>query len=179
MNLVVVGFEGSDSKAPPPVGEAGVDADHLVENADGRPFDPAFAEAAEEYAHAVLGKLGITNWDLSLLFCDDAFIRTLNRDYRDKDEATDVLSFGQGDAYRNEDGEERILAGDIVISFQALERNVADFSVPRGEELRRLVLHGILHLSGMDHADNEPSQPMLVLQETMLAKIGPGRGAFA
>ncbi|HUX39805.1 MAG TPA: rRNA maturation RNase YbeY [Rectinemataceae bacterium] len=159
MNLVVVSFEGRE--------------------ADGRASESAFAEAAESYSLAVLSRLGKINWDLSLLFCDDAFIRTLNRDYREKDEATDVLSFGQGDTYANEAGEERILAGDIVISLQALDRNVAEFSVPRGEELRRLVLHGILHLSGMDHEDNDATQPMLVMQERLLAEIGPGRGAFS
>lgn len=172
MNIVVVSFEGLEADGSP---EGASPSD----NADGRSFDLSFAESAESYSLAVLSKLGKTNWDLSLLFCDDAFIRTLNRDYRDRDEATDVLSFGQGDAYANEAGEERILAGDIVISIQALDRNAAEFSVPRGEELRRLVLHGILHLSGMDHDNNDASQPMLSVQERLLGEIGPGRGAFS
>lgn len=138
-----------------------------------------FAISAETFALAALERLGKGNWDLSLLFCDDAFIRVLNRDYRGKDEATDVLSFEQGADYRSPEGEERVLAGDIVVSLETLERNARDFGVSRGEELRRLVLHGILHLSGMDHADNEPTQPMLLLQERLLAELGPGRGAFA
>ncbi len=139
----------------------------------------ALASGAEAYALDALARLEKTNWDLSLLFCDDVFIRNLNSDYRGKDEATDVLSFGQGDVYRDEDGDERLLAGDIVISLQALDRNAAEFSVPRGEELRRLLLHGILHLSGLDHEDNDPSRPMLALQESLLLELGPGRGAFS
>ncbi len=134
--------------------------------------------AAESYALAVLGRLEKDNWDLSLVFCDDSFIRDLNGRYRGKDEATDVLSFEQGDVYTDEAGVDRVLAGDIVISLEALARNAADFSVTRGEELRRLVLHGILHLSGMDHEDNEATRPMLLLQERLLGELGPGKGPF-
>lgn len=141
--------------------------------------DERFAGDAESFALAALALLEHREWDLSVLFCDDAFIHRLNRDYRDRDEATDVLSFEQGARYKDAEGRERILAGDIVISLEALERNVAEFSVPRGEELRRLLLHGILHLSGMDHEDNDPGRPMLVLQEKLLGELGAGRGAFA
>ncbi|HUX36601.1 MAG TPA: rRNA maturation RNase YbeY [Rectinemataceae bacterium] len=134
--------------------------------------------AAETYALSVLAKLEKDNWDLSLVFCDDPFIRDLNGRYRGKDEATDVLSFEQGDTYADEAGCKRLLAGDIVISLETLERNAAEFSVSRGEELRRLVVHGILHLSGLDHEDNEATRPMLRLQERLLAEIGPGKGPF-
>lgn len=128
------------------------------------------------FALAALERLGKDNWDLSLLFCDDAFIQGLNRQYRDKDEPTDVLSFEQGDVYRGPDGKERVLAGDIVISLAGLARNVEEFRVPEAEELRRLVLHGILHLSGMDHEDNDPSRPMLALQEELLASLRKAGG---
>lgn len=139
----------------------------------------SFADSARAFALDALGRLEKNNWDLSLLFCDDIFIRSLNRDYRDRDEPTDVLSFEQGADFPGSDGELRHLAGDIAISLEALDRNVADFGVSRGEELRRLVLHGILHLSGMDHEDNDPARPMLVLQERLLAELGRGSGAFA
>ncbi len=128
-------------------------------------------EEVSAFALAALERLGKDNWDLSLLFCDDAFIQGLNRQYRDKDEPTDVLSFEQGDVYRGPDGKERVLAGDIVISLGGLARNVEEFRVPEAEELRRLVLHGILHLSGMDHEDNDPSRPMLALQEEILSSM--------
>jgi probable rRNA maturation factor len=133
---------------------------------------PSWLDGARDFALAALAELGVENWDLSLLVCDDAFIQTLNRQYRDKDEPTDVLSFEQGDRYTGPDGIERILAGDIVISLGGLARNVADFSVSEDEELRRLIVHGILHLSGMDHSDNDPSQPMLRRQEEFLVALG-------
>jgi probable rRNA maturation factor len=137
---------------------------------------PPWLERARDFALAVLARLSKDGWDLSILICDDAFIRGLNRQYRDRDEATDVLSFEQGDAYRDPDGNERFLAGDIVISLDALSRNAEDFGISRDEELRRLLAHGVLHLSGLDHEDNDPSRPMLVLQEEVLRDLAAEGG---
>lgn len=137
---------------------------------------PAWLERARSYAQAVLARLGKDGWDLSLLFCDDAFIRGLNKQYRERDEATDVLSFEQGDSYSGPGGETRFLAGDIVISLDSLARNSLEFGVGEDEELRRLVLHGILHLSGMDHGD-DPADPMLALQEKTLRDLAAEGGA--
>ncbi len=132
---------------------------------------PRWLERARDFVLAVLERLKKDCWDLSMLICDDAFIRGLNRQYRDRDEATDVLSFEQGDSFRDPDGSERFLAGDIVISLDALGRNAEEFGITRDEELRRLIVHGILHLSGMDHEDNDPSRPMLLLQEEIIRDL--------
>jgi probable rRNA maturation factor len=132
---------------------------------------PDWIEGARSFALAVLARLEKDGWDLSLLLCDDAFIRGLNQQYRDKDESTDVLSFEQGDSYRDISGIERYLAGDIVISLDALKRNSEEFLVDQDEELRRLIVHGILHLSGMDHEDNDAAKPMLLLQEDILGDL--------
>lgn len=140
---------------------------------------PPWLDRARDFALALLSRTGKEGWDLSILICDDAFIRGLNRQYRDRDEATDVLSFEQGESYRDPEGAERFLAGDIVISLDALARNAEEFGIPKDEELRRLIAHGVLHLSGMDHEDNEPSRPMLQLQERLLRElpaIDDGRG---
>jgi probable rRNA maturation factor len=137
---------------------------------------PAWLERARSYAQAVLSRLGKDGWDLSLLFCDDAFIRGLNKQYRERDEATDVLSFEQGDSYSGPGGEARFLAGDIVVSLDSLARNSREFGVGEDEELRRLILHGILHLSGMDHGE-DPADPMLALQEKTLRDLSAEGGA--
>jgi probable rRNA maturation factor len=137
---------------------------------------PNWLDRARDFALAVLARTGKDGWDLSILICDDAFIRGLNRQYRDKDESTDVLSFEQGDSYKSPDGSERFLAGDIVISLDALTRNAEEFGISRDEELRRLITHGILHLSGMDHEDNESTRPMLLLQEEILRGLAASGG---
>lgn len=132
--------------------------------------EPAWLPAAEDFAARVLERLGKDNWILSLLFCGDEFIRVLNRDYRDKDEATDVLSFAMGDSVE-ENGHRFFMAGDIVLSLPAIKRNAAEFGATEDEELKRLIIHGILHLSGMDHEGDSPAQPMLAEQESILKTV--------
>ena len=122
----------------------------------------------ENFISEVLKDLNLKNWDISLLFCDDAFIQNLNKQYRDIDSPTDVLSFEQGDEYFDDAGETRFMAGDIVISLDSLRFNAEEFNVEINEELKRLIVHGILHLNGMDHSDNSPEQEMLKFQEELL-----------
>ncbi|EMB22555.1 rRNA maturation RNase YbeY [Treponema denticola] len=122
----------------------------------------------ENFISEVLNDLNLKNWDISLLFCNDAFIQNLNKQYRDIDSPTDVLSFEQGDEYFDDAGETRFMAGDIVISLDSLHFNAEEFNVDINEELKRLIVHGILHLNGMDHSDNSPEQEMLKFQEELL-----------
>ena len=128
---------------------------------------PPWTLAAERFIKSVLKTLGLKNWDLSVLFCDNSRIKELNSKYRNKDEATDVMSFPLGETGPGR----RFLAGDIVISLDALEENTRFFKVSADEELRRLMVHGILHLSGNDHATNSAEEPMLILQEEILAGV--------
>jgi probable rRNA maturation factor len=133
--------------------------------------EPPWLESAEAFALEVLTRLEKQGWELSLLFCRDSFITELNRSYRSKDEPTDVLSFAQGETYIDESGTSRYLAGDIIISLETLERHSEAFAVSPDEELRRLITHGILHLAGQDHEDNDPSRPMLLFQETLMEAL--------
>ena len=121
----------------------------------------------------ILDSLGETG-DFSLHFVSDEEIRELNRDYRGKDEPTDILTFAlsDGEAFPTFEGEEREL-GDIFISLESMRRNAAAFSVPEEEELKRLLIHGTLHLLGFDHATNDfASEPMLIRQEEMMRSLG-------
>jgi len=128
---------------------------------------PSWTGAAGSFIKSVLRKLNLKNWELSVLFCDNRYIKKLNAQYRDKDEPTDVLSFPLGEI----SPAGQYLAGDIVISLDALEENSRYFNVTKDEELRRLLIHGILHLSGEDHNTNNGREPMLVTQEALLAEF--------
>ncbi|GHV21205.1 endoribonuclease YbeY [Spirochaetia bacterium] len=134
---------------------------------------PEWAEGAESYIKKILEKLGRDNWDLSVLFCTNTFIQTLNKQYRGKDEPTDILSFSQHDnTPAAASPPELFAAGDIVISLEALCDNAAAFSITNHEELCRLLIHGILHLDCMDHKTNSvDDEPMLQLQERLLGEI--------
>lgn len=82
----------------------------------------------------------------TLRFTGDRAIRRLNRDFRDKDSTTDVLSFpGDGE------GPEGRHLGDVVISVPTARRQAAEHDEPVGREVRRLILHGVLHCLGYDH----------------------------
>jgi probable rRNA maturation factor len=136
--------------------------------------EPAWLGSAEAFALKAVDALGHDLWDLSMLFCDDAFIAGLNREYRGKDEATDVLSFGLGEWYESETGR-RYMAGDVVVCPAAMSRNAEAFGVGEDEEMRRLIVHGILHLSGMDHETNDPDEPMLLRQEELMSSLSEER----
>ena len=84
--------------------------------------------------------------EVSVLFCGDRKMRTLNRHYRKKDSATDVLAFP---------AETPGLLGDIVISIPYASRQARRRGEPASREIDRLLLHGLLHLSGYDHETDE------------------------
>lgn len=132
---------------------------------------PPEAELLIQFAHKLLEVLNKTNWEISVLFTDDALMQSLNKQYRNKDEPTDVLSFEQGTYYELPDGTTQFLAGDIAISLPAVTRNAENWNVPYAEELHRLLLHGILHLAGYDHTTNDASEPMLMKQEALMQSL--------
>ncbi|MGL4982112.1 MAG: rRNA maturation RNase YbeY [Treponemataceae bacterium] len=142
-----------------------------VELTNQHPSKSVESDKISSFVENVLEKLEKQQWEVSITFCDDGFIAKLNREYRKKDGATDVLSFEQGDSYKDENDVSWFCAGDIIISLDTLQENSKYFNVPCEQELYRLLIHGILHLNGMDHSDNSQNQPMLVLQEEILTQI--------
>ena len=131
---------------------------------------PVWSKRAAAFCKKALRKLSLDNYELSIVFCRDAFIQDLNRRFRAKDEPTDVLSFSQeeGDSFPGGGGG---LIGDMVISLDMLAANSRDFAVAEEEELKRLLIHGVLHLAGENHADCSPKDPMLVHQERILKEL--------
>ena len=132
---------------------------------------PEWFDNVEPFLQKVLEKLKLDHWEVSVMFCNDGFIRNLNNQYRNIDSPTDVLSFEGGDEYADDDGVVWYAAGDIVISIDTLLTNCTEFAVTLNEELKRLLVHGILHLNGMDHSDNSPEQEMLIFQEKLLKEM--------
>lgn len=140
---------------------------------------PSWTDNLREYAVAILRELSVSNWEVSILLTDDERIRRLNADYRGKDEPTDVLSFSSndgsvpGEPYTPTPGEgPMFFAGDIVLNVPMIQRQAAEWHVEPEEELRRMVIHGTLHLAGHTHSSNKFSEePMLRLQEAILNRI--------
>ncbi len=115
--------------------------------------------SVREFIGVLTNRLELPGTAVSLVILPDREMQDLNRRYRGMDAPTDVLSFaGTGDEL-----------GDIVIAGGVLTRQAQELGVSIAEELQRLVVHGILHLSGMDHNDADPEDPMLALQDRILA----------
>ncbi|MDF1565659.1 MAG: rRNA maturation RNase YbeY [Deltaproteobacteria bacterium] len=108
--------------------------------------------------------------ELSILFVDDPAIRVLNRDYRQKDRPTDVLSFPQDGLGELPAGEPRIL-GDVVISLPTARRQARERHRGLGEELRRLLVHGFLHLLGHDHEEDDEARVMAAEERKLRALL--------
>lgn len=133
-----------------------------------------FEEGILNFTKEVFKKLDIDNWEISLTISDNSYIREINRDYREKDKPTDVITFVMADEPfpTFEEETELYSAGDMIISLEYIEENSKYFKVSFEEELKRVIIHGILHLKGMDHKTNEPTEDMLIYQEKVLQEMG-------
>jgi len=136
---------------------------------EGQGSDDIPLSCVEHVLERTLEILDVSEGELSVTFVTKERIRTLNKEYRNKDESTDILSFvaQEGDF----GGIETQLLGDLIISLEDLDENCTYFSVPRSEELIRLLVHGTLHLLGYDHETNELDESMLIKQEEIVTII--------
>lgn len=138
--------------------------------------EPDWFESVEPFVNKVMGELKFDGEEISMLLCNDTYMQELNKTYRNIDSTTDVLSFENDEEYEDEEGKWKC-AGDIVISLDTLPVNADYFNESRNDELKRLIVHGLLHLNGMDHGeehiekDVQPVCEMLVLQEKVLEKL--------
>lgn len=136
--------------------------------------EPAWSDALERYLTAALRVCAAPiPWEVALVCTDDTTVRALNYEYRGIDAPTDILSFlhTEGNPIPGLPGQglPEGTVGDLVLSPAAVKRNAEEFGVPFEEEMRRVVLHGVLHLCGHDHSTNDfTTEPMLRLQEELL-----------
>jgi probable rRNA maturation factor len=120
--------------------------------------------------NALMAGVDEADSSLSLSFVRDAEIRELNRLHRGKDSATDVLSFPLEPDEGDEEDEVERLIGDIVISVDVAAKQAAEYDADLQTEVRRLLIHGILHLLGHDHMEPE-ERAVMEAEERRLADI--------
>ncbi|SHH26374.1 probable rRNA maturation factor [Anaerosphaera aminiphila DSM 21120] len=104
---------------------------------------------------------------ISVSFVDDEEIRTLNRDFRNVDSSTDVLSFPIDDEFQLD---ERIL-GDVVINTKRVIEQAEEFGHSNERELSYLTVHSILHLLGYDHEDEEDKSLMRSKEKIVMDRM--------
>lgn len=109
--------------------------------------------------------------EVSLVFVDDAYIRGLNHQYRGVDSPTDVLSFAMQEGEVLPGEEEEIILGDVVISLQTAGRQAREYGHSFRREVAYLTVHGVLHLLGYDHQDEEERRVMRRKEEEVLSRL--------
>ena len=116
------------------------------------PFGPAEEETISEWLKKIVnfenGRLHALNY----IFCDDAYLHRLNVEYLDHDTLTDVITFPYQPPPRVE--------GDIFISVERTRENAVELGLPPEQELRRVMVHGLLHLLG--YGDKTPEEQVLM-----------------
>ena len=112
---------------------------------------------------------------VSILVTGSAELRRLNRRYRRKDKATDVLSFAAGGNRVRAGRPHPHVAGDIAISAEVATQNARRLGHSAAAEVKILILHGLLHLAGLDHDDARDRGRMSRREETLRRRLGlPG-----
>lgn len=113
--------------------------------------------------------------EVDITIVDDEEIHTLNREYRNVDRPTDVLSFALDEGEEDEpeliDGPEEHLLGDIIISAETAQRQGEEFGHGLEREIVYLAVHGLLHLLGYDHMTDEDKKIMRAKEEEALREI--------
>lgn len=113
--------------------------------------------------------------EVSLVFVDDNHIRELNSRYRGVDSVTDVLSFAMREGEPIPGEEEEVLLGDVVISLQAAMRQAGEYDHSFVREAAYLTAHGVLHLMGYDHHEEDTRNVMRRKEEAVLLRLNLSR----
>jgi probable rRNA maturation factor len=133
---------------------------------------------AERAARAALTAVGRDPFDheIGLLACDDARMAALNTEFRGKAQATNVLSWPAFAGVVPEPpglpGEGPLFLGDLALGFETCAAEAEAASLPLADHAAHLVVHGVLHLIGHDHAEDGEAEAMEALETKVLASMG-------
>ena len=124
-------------------------------------------ETLENYIKFVVKKLNLENCEFNIIITTNEKIHKINKEYRNVDRETDVISFALEDNIDVQYQDFRLL-GDIYISIDKCYEQAEEYGHSRIREICFLATHGILHLLGYDHMNKEDEKKMFKLQETLL-----------
>lgn len=153
---------------------------------DERWEEAGLEDLAETAARATLEhlELGTAGYEIVVLACDDARIKELNADFREKDKATNVLSWPSEERAPDVPGETPFYPdipdpdgppeelGDIAISYDTCLREAEEGGIPFANHVTHLMVHAVLHLLGHDHIDDADATLMEGIETQVLGKMG-------
>ncbi|MDP4281010.1 MAG: rRNA maturation RNase YbeY [Bacteroidota bacterium] len=103
-------------------------------------------------------------WYLNFIFCSDAYLLEINKTYLKRDTLTDIITFPYSDNLE-------IISGDIFISIERVKENSESFKQTFDTELKRIMIHGVLHLIGYDDKSKEDKKIMTEMEDHYLLKF--------
>lgn len=126
-----------------------------------------YRDDARQAARAALKAEKVANATVTLVLSDDAEVQQLNHDYRGKNKPTNVLSFADGS---EEEG--RVNLGDVVLAFETMKREAKEQGKTMPRHTAHLVVHGVLHLLGHDHEQDDEAETMEAREVAILHGLG-------
>ena len=114
--------------------------------------------------------------EVCVVLSDDRELQLLNKDYRDLDKPTNVLSF-PGEPLDNDEesyfvGSRPMVLGDIVVAYETMEREASKVPIPLADHLMHILIHGVLHLCRFDHENEQDAKQMEALESAILRELG-------
>ena len=144
-------------------------------------FPAEIAENVRAAAEKAAELYGVPTAEVSITLTDNAYIHELNRQYRNIDRPTDVLSFALNESEEPdiENGPDINVLGDIILSVERAEEQAADYGHSLRREIAFLTVHGMLHLLGYDHMEEADRLEMEKEQRYVMEQLGISRNEGA
>lgn len=134
-------------------------------------YSETFTEALSEIINGMLDTYDLSGGEVSVIIGDNKLLQNLNRQYRNKDAATDVLSFSYLDSQDQHTPFEEVSIGDIYISIEKARENSEEAGHSLKKETALLIIHGMLHLMGFNHDDDAEAEQMQNIEQKLLDKF--------
>lgn len=140
--------------------------DYII-NLTNEEIDVLTLDDIDNVVKLIFEKLKVNNPILNILIVDNEKIREINREYRNKDMPTDVISFAFED-YKDIEYDNFRFLGEIYISLEKAKEQAIEYGHSERREICYLTVHGILHLLGYDHMNDDDKKVMRALEEEIL-----------
>lgn len=126
---------------------------NILFHAEDVQLPPAVQDDYKVWIYKLIKSEGYTLEELHFIFCSDEFLHTINRQYLEHDDYTDIITFDNSE-------ESGVIEGDIFISLERILENSGKFRVAPADELKRVMAHGVLHLCGYGDKTEEDQAVM-------------------
>ena len=127
-------------------------------------FKPQNKGALRQWIKNTIDAEGYKLKELNYIFCSDNYLIEINRQYLNHDTYTDIITFDNSET-------ENTIIGDIFISIERIRENAAKFAVNEADELRRVIIHGALHLLGYKDKTKADKELMTQKEDFYLAQV--------